>query len=119
MRGACTALRPAGCAPTLTDARARTRGRTPRDVASDDCRRRDGSCGFDDGGQTIRAREVQEAPAILSPDRFVPFSKRKPFTGQMAFAAAALGAIEERAADASTETREQRRLRLKSAPFIE
>ncbi|MEK8092481.1 hypothetical protein WOC76_08080 [Methylocystis sp. IM3] len=71
------------------------------------------------GGQTIRAREVQEAPAILSPDRFVPFSKRKPFTGQTAFAAAALGAIEEGAADASTETREQRRLRLKSAPFIE
>lgn len=70
-------------------------------------------------GETAQAKAVQEKAAILAPDRFVPFSTRKPFTGEVTFAATALGAIEGATAGASPdETREQRRLRLKSAPFV-
>ncbi len=60
-----------------------------------------------------------ENDSILSPDRFVPFSNHPPFTGQATFAAAALGEIEGVPTDSAAETREQRRLRLKNAPFIE
>ncbi len=68
-------------------------------------------------GLSLQAKAMQEQAAILAPDRFVPFAKRKPFTGEVTFAAAALGAIEGATAD-ETESREQRRLRLKSAPFV-
>lgn len=68
-------------------------------------------------GVSLQAKAAQERAAILAPDRFVPFSRRKPFTGEVTFAAAALGAIEGATAS-DAETREQRRLRLKSAPFV-
>ena len=68
----------------------------------------------------IEDKALRESAAILAPDRFVLFSKHKAFTGEVRFAAAALGTIEgPTGAEASaTETREQRRLRLKTAPFI-
>ncbi len=68
-------------------------------------------------GLSVQAKAMQEQAAILAPDRFIPFSNRKPFSGEVTFAAAALGAIEGATAG-DAETREQRRLRLKSAPFI-
>ncbi len=60
-------------------------------------------------------RERQNA-AILSPDHFEPFSKRKPVAGATTFTASALGAIE---ASSSRETRDERRMRLRNAPFVE
>lgn len=57
---------------------------------------------------------------ILAADHFEPFSKRKPFDGPMTFTASALGAIVGATHDVSpTETREQRRARLRTAPFME
>ncbi|WP_244435058.1 DUF1190 domain-containing protein [Methylocystis sp. SC2] len=68
----------------------------------------------------IEDKELRESAAILAPDHFVLFSKHKAFTGEVRFAAAALGTIEgpTGAQTSATETREQRRLRLKNAPFI-
>lgn len=61
-----------------------------------------------------------ENSAILSADRFEPFSQRQPFTGATTFIPAALGAIEGApSGSASYETREERRARLKNAPFVE
>ncbi|MBL1256609.1 DUF1190 domain-containing protein [Methylocystis sp. Sn-Cys] len=63
---------------------------------------------------------LPENAAILAADHFEPFSKRKPFGGPMTFTASALGAIVGATHDAaSAETREQRRARLKTAPFVE
>ncbi|KAF2992326.1 DUF1190 domain-containing protein [Methylocystis sp. MJC1] len=57
---------------------------------------------------------------ILAADHFEPFSKRKPFDGPMTFTASALGAIVGATHDVSpAETREERRARLKTAPFME
>lgn len=71
--------------------------------------------GFDQPG------EFQEKNlTILAADHFEPFSKRKPFDGPMTFTASALGAIVGATHDVSpAETREQRRARLKTAPFVE
>ncbi|PPD10089.1 MAG: hypothetical protein CTY36_01320 [Methylocystis sp.] len=68
----------------------------------------------------IEDKALRESAAILAPDRFVLFSKHKAFTGEVRFAAAALGTIKgpTGAQTSATETREQRRLRLKNAPFI-
>ncbi|WP_442756662.1 DUF1190 domain-containing protein [Methylocystis sp. JAN1] len=63
---------------------------------------------------------VEENPSILSADRFEPFSKRKPVGSVTTFTASALGAIEGATHDsAPAETPEQRRARLKAAPFFE
>lgn len=63
---------------------------------------------------------VQENPGILPPDRFEPFSKRKAIGGVTTFTASALGAIDAATHDpGEKETPEQRRARLKAAPFIE
>ncbi|WP_363347094.1 hypothetical protein [Methylocystis echinoides] len=71
------------------------------------------------GARLVQATAPQEKAAILSPDRFVPFSKRQPFTGEVTFAAAALGDIDGATIEPASETREERRRRLKNAPFIE
>jgi uncharacterized protein YgiB involved in biofilm formation len=67
-----------------------------------------------------RPAETQNA-AILPPDHFEPFSSRKPVRGAVTFTASVLGSIDYGPADAAprSETREQRRARLKSAPFIQ
>jgi hypothetical protein len=62
------------------------------------------------------APERQNA-AILSPDHFEPFSKRKPIAGATTFTASALGAIE--ANSSRSESQEERRMRLRTAPFVE
>ncbi|WBK00092.1 DUF1190 domain-containing protein [Methylocystis parvus] len=63
---------------------------------------------------------AKDNPAILPPDRFEPFSKRKVVGSVMTFTASALGAIENATANADPgETPEQRRARLKAAPFIQ
>jgi hypothetical protein len=63
---------------------------------------------------------VVENPSILSADRFEPFSKRKLIGSVSTFTASALGAIEGAANDSdSPETPDQRRARLKAAPFIQ
>lgn len=72
-----------------------------------------------DDGQTEQAKASPDETAILSPDRFVPFARRKPFTGETTFAATALGAIEGATSSSPMETREQRRQRLRSAPFVQ
>ncbi len=70
-------------------------------------------------GASRQAKASQKNDAILSPERFVPFAGRKPFTGAVTFAATALGAIEGATDAALAETREQRRQRLQSAPFVQ
>ncbi|WP_424363014.1 DUF1190 domain-containing protein [Methylocystis parvus] len=63
---------------------------------------------------------VEENPSILAPGRFEPFSKRKAIGSVTTFTASALGAIEGATHEAGpAETPEQRRARLKAAPFIE
>jgi len=70
--------------------------------------------------ETAPFETARETPGILSADRFEPFSKRKPSGSVTTFTASALGAIEGATHDqASAETPEQRRNRLKSAPFVE
>lgn len=62
---------------------------------------------------------------ILPADHFEPFRKRRPFDGAATFSAYALGAlgdtphIEAAQSFASQESPEERRARLKNAPFIE
>ncbi|MBI1980971.1 MAG: DUF1190 domain-containing protein [Methylocystis sp.] len=69
---------------------------------------------------SLQPRTEPENSAILSADRFEPFSERQPFTGATTFIPAALGAIEGATnGSASYETREERRARLKNAPFVE
>jgi uncharacterized protein YgiB involved in biofilm formation len=75
---------------------------------------------FEQEGRSEAARgdgnhERQNA-AILSPDHFEPFSKRKPVAGATTFTASALGAI---AASSGNESRDERRMRLRNAPFVE
>jgi hypothetical protein len=63
--------------------------------------------------------EPQNA-AILPPDHFEPFSKRTPIVGATTFIASALGAIEGATqSPEKLETAEERRQRLKSAPFVQ
>jgi len=69
-------------------------------------------------GEAGGKREQQNA-AILSPDYFEPFSKRKPFVGATTFTASALGAIQGAAGDPGNESREERRMRLRNAPFVD
>jgi len=73
-------------------------------------------------GETVAARSDgqsgQQNAAILAPDHFEPFSRRKPFAGSTTFTASALGAIESSTASGD-ETAEARRMRLRNAPFIE
>lgn len=69
--------------------------------------------------EPARLGEAQENPAILSADRFEPFPKRK-LGSVTTFTASALGAIEGATRDSDAmETPEQRRARLKAAPFVE
>lgn len=65
-------------------------------------------------------REEPGQTAILPADRFEPFSKRKPFEGAVTFNAYALGASDDDARSyAAQESPQERRERLRSAPFIE
>lgn len=66
--------------------------------------------------ESAQAGADPENPAILAADRFEPFSKCKPAKGATTFVASALGAIEGATHD---ESAEERRARLKAAPFIE
>ncbi len=69
-------------------------------------------------GEKPGRREQQNA-AILSPDHFEPFSRRKPVAGATTFTASALGAIENATSGSGDESREARRMRLRNAPFVE
>jgi uncharacterized protein YgiB involved in biofilm formation len=63
---------------------------------------------------------VAQNPSILSADRFEPFAKRRLIGSVSTFTASTLGAIESAANDSdSPETPDQRRARLKAAPFIQ
>ncbi|MBG0800753.1 DUF1190 domain-containing protein [Methylocystis sp. H4A] len=75
---------------------------------------------YNSDDRSVQEKALQDKAAILSPDRFIPFAKHKAFTGEVTFVAAALGAIEGPIGDdvSATEPREQRRLRLRNAPFI-
>jgi len=70
-------------------------------------------------------QEASENSAILPADRFEPFKKRKPSDGAPTFNAYALGALgdgqrlDASASVASQESPQERRARLKNAPFIE
>lgn len=68
-------------------------------------------------GQSVHAKGEQQNAAILPTDHFEPFSRRKPFAGKMTFTASALGSID--APRDGIESPEQRRLRLRMAPFVE
>lgn len=70
-------------------------------------------------GQSVQAKGEQQNAAILAPDHFEPFSKRKPFAGATTFTASALGAIEGATGNLNGESREDRRMRLRNAPFVE
>lgn len=72
----------------------------------------------DELGERGNRREQQNA-AILAPDHFEPFSRRRPVAGATTFTASALGAIQEAAGGPGDETREARRMRLRNAPFVE
>jgi hypothetical protein len=65
-----------------------------------------------------RDRREQQNAAILAPDHFEPFSRRKPVAGATTFTASALGAIEATAPSVG-ESVEDRRMRLRNAPFVE
>jgi hypothetical protein len=66
------------------------------------------------------ARPDPQNAAILPPDHFEPFAKRTPFAGATTFTASALGAIAGAThAPQKLETAEERRQRLKSAPFVQ
>lgn len=69
--------------------------------------------------ESVQARNEAQNAAILSPDHFEPFSRRKPVAGATTFTASALGAIEGAVSDFRGETREERQMRLRNAPFIE
>lgn len=71
--------------------------------------------------QTYERREAAERyGAILPADRFQPFPKRKPMDVRQIFRPFALGALDEaRGRAASQETPQERRERLKNAPFVE
>jgi hypothetical protein len=75
-------------------------------------------------GQSIAARSdganrrEQQNAAILAPDHFEPFSRRRPVAGATTFTASALGAIEATARPGG-ETPDERRMRLRNAPFVE
>lgn len=73
----------------------------------------------DDLGKRSGDRREQQNAAILSPDHFEPFSRRRPVAGATTFTASALGAIQEAAGGPGDETREARRMRLRNAPFVE
>lgn len=67
-----------------------------------------------------RLGSAYENPAILSADRFEPFSRRKAIGAVTTFTASALGALQGATHETDlTETPEQRRARLKAAPFIQ
>jgi hypothetical protein len=66
-----------------------------------------------------RSGTVEENAAIPAADRFEPFSKRKPVEAASSFTASAFSAIEDSTRAASSETPEERRARLKNAPFVE
>jgi hypothetical protein len=70
--------------------------------------------------EPARSAQTETNAAILSADRFEPFSKRKPVAGASSFTVTVLGAIEGATQrDAASETSEERRARLKSAPFVD
>lgn len=75
-------------------------------------------------GQSIAAksdganRREQQNAAILAPDHFEPFSRRRPVAGATTFTASALGAIQATARPGG-ESPEERRMRLRNAPFVE
>jgi hypothetical protein len=64
--------------------------------------------------------QPKENAAILAPDHFEPFSKRKPFDGPLPFTASTLGVIVGSTNDEPpSESAEERRARLKAAPFVQ
>ncbi len=68
----------------------------------------------------LETTQAKENAAILAPDHFEPFSKRQPLGGPTTFTTSGLGVIVGSSNDESpSESVEERRARLKAAPFVQ